>query len=191
MADEKAAQVADDAVEMDDQTESGEAGTAQDAVDGQRFDEAYVKSLRQEAASYRTKLRELERAEEERQRAQMSELDRLKADLAEAQEAQAQAVALANERLIRSAVVAEASQAGFADPGDAWRMLDHDGFTVNEHGEVEGVDKAIKALVKTKPYLLRKTQPSASINADQGRGNGKRVEDPQAVEARLRQRFRI
>ncbi|MFQ5433482.1 MAG: hypothetical protein ACE5FD_01260 [Anaerolineae bacterium] len=123
--------------------------------------EAELKRARREAAKYRTELRKLQEAEEKRQRAEMSEVDRLKADLEQAQQQAQQAAEQARTQLIRSAVVAEAAKAGFADPADAVQFVDPTGLAVNDDGLVDGAADAITALAEQKPYLLKQQQAAS------------------------------
>jgi len=70
---------------------------------------------------------------------------------------QAQNTALEQQRvdmLMRTTVVAEATRQGFFDPDDAYGLLDLSKLTV-EDDKVEGVEEALKALAKAKPYLLQ------------------------------------
>lgn len=145
-----------------------------------------------EAADRRKKLEAFERAEQERQQAQLSETERLKQQLAEAESKAATATAAANERLLRAAVLAEASKLGFVDPSDAWRMLDRDGLGIDEDGEATGASEALKALAKAKPYLVKAaTAPAASIDGDRGRGASTPEQKAAVREQQLRQRFGI
>lgn len=58
--------------------------TESQTTEAKTYSEEYVKRLRAEAANYRTRANALEEAEKERQKAQMSETERLKAELDEA-----------------------------------------------------------------------------------------------------------
>lgn len=141
-----------------------ESETEQQAIDAEKL-MAELKKTRREAAKYRTQLRKLEEAEAERQREEMSELERLKSDLEAEKSAREQALATARAQAIRSAVVSAASKAGFADPADAVNFIDADALTIGDDGGVEGVDEAIKALAEQKPYLIKSNpavQPGAT-----------------------------
>lgn len=166
-----------------------------------KFDAAYVQQLRAEAAKHRTernafekRLKEFEAKESERKKSEMSELERLKVELAEAKQSAEAAQRISQERLVRGAIIAEAAKAGFVDPDDAWRLVNASdtSITVDENGQVAGTDKAIKILIKTKPYLVKTAAAAANVNAADGRGNGQAsAEQQQAKLAELRQRFRI
>lgn len=163
------------------------------------FDAEYVKKLRGEAAQFRTsnkqleqRLKELEEADQKRQREKLDDTERLKLELQETQAQLAESGRIANERALRHAVTLAAMKAEFNDPEDAWRMVDQASLELTEAGDVKGADEAIKGLVKAKPYLVKqKAAAPADVNAGNGRGDGKMQPDPQARQRELRQRFRI
>lgn len=169
-------------------------------AEGQQFDAAYVRQLRQEAAGHRKRsselekrLKELEADAESKKRAELSETERLRLELEETKAKAAETDRVSRERMLRSAVTAEAVKAGFNDPQDAWSMVDRAELVLGEDGDVSGAEKAIKALVKAKPYLVRLASGPASgtsINAEDGRGAGK-APDGKAKIDEIRQRFRI
>lgn len=99
-------------------------------------------------------------------KAQMSELEKLQAERDEAarvadesRQVAAQQVALANERLMMSAVMLEASKAEYKFRPDAladvWAFVDRSGLAVDEAGNVTGVAEAVKAVAKGKPYMIQ------------------------------------
>lgn len=114
-----------------------------------------LKKVRREAAEYRTKLRAVEEAQGKAQQDKMTEVERLQADLEKTQAQLEQTERLSRERLVRSAVAIAAARAGFNDPDDAYRLLDMTALEVVDDGTVDGLDKAIQAIVKAKPYLLK------------------------------------
>ena len=72
----------------------------------------------------------------------------------EAQRIQDEALAKANERILKAEVRAAAA-GKLSDPADALRFLDLSEFEVGSDGEVDGesVASAIDSLIKSKPYL--------------------------------------
>lgn len=130
--------------------------------------QAELKRARREAASYRTKLREAETAQAEKEKGKLSDLERLQAELNETKQALAETQRLAQERLVRHAVVAAAARAGFNDPDDAMRLIDQGTLEVHDDGGVDGVDKAIQAIAKSKPYLVRGKQPAVAPTNPEG-----------------------
>lgn len=144
-----------------------------------------------EAADRRKKLEAFEKAEADRKAAELSEVERLQQQVAEAQLRADAVTAAANERLLKAAVLMEASKLAFVDPSDAWRMLDRDGLAVGDDGEVTGAAEALKALAKAKPYLVKSAATAASIDGDRGRGVSTPEQKTAAREQQLRQRFGI
>lgn len=136
-----------------------------------------VKQLRREAASWRTKLRTAEEAEEQRRRSEMTELERLKADLEAERQARAQAEQQRTQQLLRTQVISAAAKAGLNDPEDAVRMLDTSEMTVADDGTVDGLEEALGALLKAKPYLIKST--SGMISPTNPAGGQQRTSDEQ------------
>jgi len=66
------------------------------------------------------------------------------------------------ESAVRTAIVAEAARRELADPNDAQRLVDMAAISVAEDGTIKGVQEAIDALVKSKPYLLRRVVPATN-----------------------------
>lgn len=135
-----------------------------------------VKALRKEAANWRNKLRQAEEAEAQRQRSEMTELDRIKADLESERQARAHAEQRQREQLIRTQVIAAAARQGFTDPDDAIRMLDVTAFEVDESGKIDGLDGALSQLAKSKPYLLKNM---ATISPTNPAGGPQKASDEQ------------
>jgi len=131
------------------------------------FDAAYVETLRQESAGYRTKLKELEDKETERAKAELSETDRAKAEAVEEKGKRETAEkALLDERK-RIAVISEAAKLKFLDPEDALAHLDLTDIRMNEDGTPHktSVESAVKKIADTKKYLI-----SGPGSADGGAG---------------------
>lgn len=116
-----------------------------------------LKAARKEAAAYRTKLRQAEEDAETRKRAEMTELERLKADLEAERQARTKAEEQRQRQIARTQVIAAAARLGFNDPEDAIRMLDQSTLEVDDAGNIDGLDDALGKLLKQKPYLARQT----------------------------------
>lgn len=123
-----------------------------------------VKSLRQEAASWRTKLRKAEEAEEQRRRSEMTELEKLKADLEAERQARAAAETQRTQQLLRTQVISAAAKAGFNDPEDAVRMLDQTALEIDDKGQIGGLERELKALLAAKPYLAKQSGTISPTN---------------------------
>lgn len=188
----------------------GEGGDPQEGAKGKAKDEGkgkskgkpvedkfsleYVEKLRKEAASRRVS--EKETAEElvaakaelaELKKAEMSDLERVKTELEEANEradvaektALQSSSQLKTER-IRNAVTMAAIEAGFEDPTDALSMISQDDL-VDDEGTIltKTVKARLKALADKKAYLLRKNRPGSGDGGGRGEGG-----DPESYEAR-------
>lgn len=85
-------------------------------------------------------------------------IDRLAKREKEFADLQAQNARLQEEQTrirLQSAVITEATKQGFIDPSDAWRYVQADALSIDDDGQIKGVDKALATLVGEKPYLLR------------------------------------
>lgn len=121
---------------------------------------------RREAAKYRTTLRKLEQEQQAKVNESLSAEDRYRAELATMQQRLAAAEQASQDRLVRSAVVTAAAKAGFVDPDDAFALVDRGALEISEDGTVTGLDEAIRAIAKAKPYLVRpKTTSSPAAPA--------------------------
>lgn len=109
----------------------------------------------------KAQLEQLRQAEEERKRAEMTELERYKADLEKAlnerqtfeQELAKLRESIKQER-IKNAFITAATNANIAYIDDAYRLADLSSVTIDEDGNVVGMEDVIKALVEHKPFLL-------------------------------------
>lgn len=111
--------------------------------------------MENELKQARERLASFEQQEQERQQAEMSELERAKAEAQTAkEEAEAARQELRSTR-ISAAIHAEAVAMNFHSPADAERLLDTSGIILTDGGEIKGVKEAFKALAKTSPYLIK------------------------------------
>lgn len=103
-------------------------------------------------------------------------------------EARREALAEANERILRSEVKAAAA-GKLADPADALRLLDLSALEVDDDGSVDEdeIADAIDDLVKRKPYLAAQGGRKFTGTADQGTRNGGRAKPGQVTRAELAQ----
>jgi len=124
---------------------------------------AELARARKEAARYRTELRKFQDAEEERKRAAMSDAEKLQAEYEGLQARYAKAEADRREALIRAAVTAAASNAGFVDVEDAMRLLPTEEIEV-DGDRVDGVDELVAQLVASKPYLTKRQGAPSPTN---------------------------
>lgn len=140
------------------------------------FSEDYVKDLRDEAARYRTKAKQLETESQQKQQDLMKQVadmlgmdynpdveltKQLEVAKREAQEAKQNAHDLliqANmEKVGANFIVGEGEEAAvysLVDPELAFMVLDKENVAVKEKGKVEGMEEAMKKLFEVKPHLF-------------------------------------
>lgn len=117
-----------------------------------------------------TKLTALEEAEEARKKADMSDAERLESEkeeaLKKAQEAEERSTAretAANQRIINAEFKALARDNNV--PADriaaALKLADLSGVTVDDEGNPQGIEDAVKALVEANPYLVEVAKPKS------------------------------
>jgi hypothetical protein len=164
---------ADPTEDQQPENKDGSQGGSQGG-DTKTFDEAYVKSLREEAAKYRTKAKELE-----------SKLETLPAEitskvlkalglepdpqknfeqqLAEANRKAQEAEQKAKTRLVAAEVKLLATEMGLIDADAALALMDKSNVEVDDAGNVKGIKEALGALVQAKPWL--KKQASGPVGS--------------------------
>lgn len=121
-----------------------------------------VAELRKEAATWRVKLRDLERAdadhkakEEEARLLELSEVERLREQLAKEQDARNRLEASVKAAAVTSQITEIATRLGFVDPSDAVVFIGIDTAEVDGEGKVIGVEEALVKLLEQKPHLKK------------------------------------
>ena len=105
------------------------------------------------------------KVDEERKKAAMTETERLKAEKEAAEKKAQDAMRTANERLLRAEVKATAVALDIVDPDAAYALMDRDAVSVAEDGTTQGVEDALKALIKEKPWLKKTDAKGGSVGA--------------------------
>jgi hypothetical protein len=132
------------------------------------FSEEYVQQLRDEAAKYRTKAKNLETTTQQTQQEMMKKVfdmfglepdpnKEFEKQLSDAQAKAQEAEQKANDKLIRSEIKSVGVDLNIVDPEAAYVLLDKEGLRVADNGEVEGVKDALEKLIEAKPYLVNQT----------------------------------
>jgi hypothetical protein len=136
-----------------------------------------LKAANKEAADRRKRLDALEAAEKERQQAEMTELDKTKAELDALKAANATAQASLRRAALKEAAGDAAQKAGLAfAPGalaDAVLLGAFDDLEVGDDGGVAGMTDAVKALHKQRPHFFAPALPEKPEINSGARGNGK------------------
>jgi len=138
-----------------EQPQAAEAAAhdAQEA-DDERFDAAYVRRLRAEAAEYRRKLRELERELKQRDEEKMTETERMRLRLSELEKELTQRELLIREHTLRYETMLRARELGIIDPDAAYRLLDLAEVEYDESGRPANIERLLRELVRKRPFLV-------------------------------------
>ena len=115
-----------------------------------------IADLRKEAAGYRTKLRETEKAAA----LQQPTLENATARIAELENA----LTAMRTTTLHTAITAAAGQIGFIDPKLAVKLIDTDGL---DPADTSGILKALNNVAKESPFLIKQQRnDAASLPAD-------------------------
>ena len=114
----------------------------------------------------KTKLDEFLNQDEERKRAELTEIERYQKDL---EKIAGERDAIKNQitewqskfqqQAITNEFIKVASSLNVQYVDDAYKLADLSAVTVGEDGKVEGVEDIVKALVENKPFLVAQKQP--------------------------------
>lgn len=145
---------------MTEETEAQEAPVEEP----KNYDEEYVRELRGEAANWRTKLRSTEEQVEtltnklkEFEDSQKTELERLTEEKTKLEREKIDLERELTEEAVNAAIKVAASAANVVDVDAVVKMIDRYDISYTD-GVVSGIDKALKKLLKDKPYLLREVE---------------------------------
>lgn len=131
------------------------------------FPREHVEELRKENAKRRAdnkalaqQVEELTRFKQEIEDANKSEVEKLTSANKELEQKLVAEQAAVRETAIAASVKLEASKQGAVDPDAVYRLIDLSMIEFDDRG-VKGVDKAVKALLKDKPYLVSNAEDTA------------------------------
>lgn len=122
-----------------------------------------------QAAYYRRQAEKAQRELDALKKAQMTEADRTKAERDELKQKWEAAETARTNTLLAARFGVAAAQAGCVDADAAFALADRTGLSVDDSGKVLGVEKAIEALKKAKPYLFgQPAQQRTSVGSGGG-----------------------
>lgn len=142
------------------------------------LDDVIAKRIERERKKYgdyedlKTRLAELQAAEDERKRGELTEVERIKADLE--REAGAKQTLESELTTLRESVkqerikndfITKATAAKIAYIDDAWALADKSKISVGEDGSVVGTDEVINGLLTNKPFLAPQTTKPKTIGS--------------------------
>ena len=125
-----------------------------------------------ENAKRRKQLEAYEQAEAQRKQESMSELEKAQAALAELEKRAADAERGRKQALLEKAVIAKAGALRFNNAEDAIRFLDPEKLEIGDDGQVIGLEDALKAIAKDRPYLLQQPGQVGATNPGRGQVEG-------------------
>lgn len=164
----------DDTTPMPDGDPDGQQGEGGEQKPPKTYSKAEVDAMTAKAiAKVRrefgdvAELREKAARLDELEQQSKTEADRLREKHDKAVRERDAANTRATNTLVRASIMAEAGRQGAVDPEAVAALVNRADLTV-EGDEVEGVEEAVKALLISKPYLLR--QGSRRAGADQHGG---------------------
>lgn len=123
---------------------------------------------------------------DEVEQANKTELEQARDREATAVAARDEALAHARDLMIRAALLQAATAAGAVDPDAVVQLADRSEVTIDDTGAVTGADTAVKALLDTKPYLV-KTDPASSPTSGAAPNSGRNTAGGQITREQLTQ----
>lgn len=128
-------------------------------------------------------LKTLVKKHRDTEQAQMSEADKLRKQLADLESEKARMVQERKALVTRTEIERAAQKLSIVDPDAAYRLLDLETLEVDEGGVPKDVEKALKALMTQKPYLVAATGKTSAANPD-GSLSKSTTNDPMVTAAR-------
>lgn len=114
------------------------------------------------------KLLEAQRKREDQEK---SDLEREKEAREAAEKREKDAIAAANEKLIRAEFIMEASRANVEHPDDAFSLADKSDVKIDDSGKVTGVADAVKTLVEAGRLPMSGKKKAPDLDGGDGTGN--------------------
>src|SRR4030043_25648 len=136
---------------LDGESNDGEKGQKQESTFSSQadFDKAFERRMARERKKMETEFNtKLEREK-------MDETQKAKAEKADAELKATEAIKKANSRLIKSEVNLKSVELGIIDAEAAYALVNKEDIDVDDHGNVTGIEAALKSLITRKPYLVK------------------------------------
>ena len=148
---------------------SDAAGASGNETAEQRADrlERELQEARRDAATNRTKARQLEQAQEQARQQGMTEAERLTARQTALETENRELLTRLRDQALTSAAVAAATKLGFRNPELAVRLLDRTAVEWADDGQPKGVEAQLREMAKADSYLLK----NGTGAGDYGGGN--------------------
>lgn len=172
-----------------DGTGDGDKPTYEELLVMYEKSESARKKANNESAERRRKLKEFEEAEQKRKEKEMGEVEKLQSKISEMEKKNKELLTNLTTSRFKSAIRKTATELRFRNTDDAEAFLNIGDFEQNDDGQFEGIDTALKQLVKERPYLIDKTPPVDTDGTKRGTTN--QNQDAKARKNSAAQRYGI
>lgn len=129
---------------------------------------------------------EQKKHEDEKQKASLTETEKLKKEKEDAEKNAERRVHEADKRLIKAETIKISSTLGIIDSDAAYALMGKDDIEVDVNGNVIGVEKALKTLIATKPYLIKSSESVKKAGVDVNDKNKDQINQNRNFNAMIR-----
>ena len=129
-----------------------------------------LRKIRREAAKWRVEAQEAKEKLDEKNKAEMSEIERAKAEREEANQRAEKLEAELRQERFESALISEASSQKFNDPSDVIALISREDVKLDDDGKpvASSLKAAVERVAKAKPYLLSTSSPGSGDGGSRG-----------------------
>ena len=129
-----------------------------------------IKKVNAESAGRRKELEKIAAEKAEKDKAALSDAEKLQAEIKAVKAEVTKAKEDHRAVTIRAAIAAEANKLGFANPEDAWTLLDTSGVEMADDGKVTGFEKSLTALAESNRLAMKDDKRSDNLGTPRGKG---------------------
>jgi len=148
--------------------DSGKETVDQIKAELERVNRALVMA-KSEAGDSRKKLETIEAEKEKRDKATLSDTEKLQKEMSEMKTKSDAFQAELKEERIRVAIITEAMALGFENPAHAFALVDKSEVEITD-GTVSGFEKSLKALAESGSLAMKDEKRSDGLGTPSGRG---------------------
>lgn len=116
----------------------------------------------------------------------MSEIEKVKAEKEETEKKALEATNKANRTLIKAEVISKATKLNIIDPIAAFQLMNLDNVSIDDNGNVKGVEVSLKALIKDKSYLVGENTTSVKSSGDDQNAGSEKKKKGMSMNALIR-----
>ena len=149
-----------------------------------------LKAANSEAADRRKKLQAFEDAEKKRKESEMSEVEKLNAQLVEMTSTQEQLQKSLQDTKLNAAIDVAAKTLNFINVDEARAHINRDALKLDDEGNWTGVKKALETLAEERPHFIEKKTPMPNTDGKK-RNTSKATTQDEAYMNTIRSRYSI